>query len=72
MKNFKIDYKDILLGTFIKVELEPKYKTLIKVSKIKRSRYDLITDSAGNIYITGYTSGNLNDNSNTGGSDVFL
>ena len=40
----KIDYKNILLGTFAKSDLEPKYKTLIKVSKIERSRYDLISD----------------------------
>jgi len=42
--NIKIDFKSILLGTFIEIELEPKYYTLIKVSKIERSRYDLITD----------------------------
>ena len=42
--NLKIDYKNILLGTFIKIELEPKYKTLIKASKIEKSRYDLIAD----------------------------
>ena len=42
--NIKIDYKNILLGTFLGVDLEPKYKTLIKVSKIKESRYDLIAD----------------------------
>ena len=40
----KIDYKNILLGTFIKIELEPKYIALIKVSKIQRSKYDLIAD----------------------------
>tara|TARA_B100000579_G_scaffold333007_1_gene283400 strand:- start:696 stop:1334 length:639 start_codon:yes stop_codon:yes gene_type:complete len=39
-----IDYKNILLGTFEKKILEPKYQLLIKVSKIKRSRYDLIAD----------------------------
>ena len=44
LNNFKIDYKNILLGTFIKVDLEPKYNALIKVSKIERSRYDLISD----------------------------
>ena len=42
--NIKIDYKKILLGTFLGVDLEPKYKTLIKVSKTKESRYDLIAD----------------------------
>ena len=42
--NFKIDYKDILQGKFIKLDLEPKYKTLIKVSKIEKNRYDLIAD----------------------------
>ena len=40
----KIDYKNILLGSFIKIDLEPKYKTLIKVSEIEKSRYDLIAD----------------------------
>ena len=40
----KIDYKNILLGTFLKMELEPKYKILIKVSSFKKSRYDLISD----------------------------
>ena len=40
----KIDYKNILLGTFLKIELEPKYKILIKVSRVKKSRYDLISD----------------------------
>tara|TARA_B100000700_G_scaffold328847_1_gene448117 strand:+ start:12807 stop:13448 length:642 start_codon:yes stop_codon:yes gene_type:complete len=40
----KIDYKNILLGTFIEIDLEPKYKTLIKASKIEKSRYDLIED----------------------------
>ena len=40
----KIDYKNILLGTFLKIDLEPKYKTLIKVSRIEKSRYDLISD----------------------------
>ena len=42
--NSKIDYKKILLGTFIEMDLEPKYNTLIKVSKIDRSKYDLISD----------------------------
>ena len=40
----KIDYKNILLGTFLKMELEPKYKILIKVSSVEKSRYDLISD----------------------------
>ena len=42
--NMKIDYKNILLGTFIEIDLEPKYKTLIKASRIYKSKYDLITD----------------------------
>ena len=42
--NLKIDYKNILLGTFSKIDLEPKYKTLIKASKIQKSKYDLIAD----------------------------
>ena len=40
----KIDYKNILLGTFVETDLEPKYKALIKVSGIKKSKYDLIAD----------------------------
>ena len=44
LDKIKIDYKNILLGTFLGLALEPKYKTLIKVSKIKKSRYDLIAD----------------------------
>jgi len=42
--NSKIDYKAILLGTFEKIDIETKYSALIKVSKIKRSKYDLIAD----------------------------
>ena len=42
--NFKIDYKNILLGTFVKIDLVPKYKTLIKASKIQKNKYDLIAD----------------------------
>ena len=44
LNNFRIDYKNILLGTFIGIELEPGYNTLIKASEIKKSRYDLIAD----------------------------
>ena len=43
-KNTQIDYRNILLGTFKKIDLEPKYQTLIKVSKIRKSKYDLIED----------------------------
>tara|TARA_Y100001968_G_scaffold31061_1_gene23930 strand:+ start:123 stop:785 length:663 start_codon:yes stop_codon:yes gene_type:complete len=39
-----IDYKNILLGTFIKIDLEAKYNVLIKASKFKKSKYDLISD----------------------------
>tara|TARA_B100000965_G_scaffold160110_1_gene133472 strand:- start:1571 stop:2212 length:642 start_codon:yes stop_codon:yes gene_type:complete len=42
--NIKIDYKNILLGTFPIIELQPQYLTLIKVSKEEKSRYDLISD----------------------------
>ena len=42
--NTKIDYKNILLGTFLKIDLEPKYNALIKGSKILKSKYDLIAD----------------------------
>ena len=44
LNNIKIDYRNILLGTFTEIELDPKYNTLIKVSQIKRSKYDLIAD----------------------------
>ena len=44
LDNTKIDYKNILLGTFIKIDLEPKYNVLIKGSKIKKRKYDLISD----------------------------
>ena len=40
----KIDYRNILIGTFIDSDLEPKYNALIKCSKIKKSKYDLIAD----------------------------
>ena len=40
----KIDYKDILLGTFKEIDLEPKYNALIKGSEIRESKYDLIAD----------------------------
>ena len=33
---------------------------------------DFITDSSGNIYVTGTTSGGLDGNTNSGGSDIFL
>ena len=42
--NTRIDYKNILLGTFLKMNLEPKYNALIKASKIRKSKYDLIAD----------------------------
>ena len=44
LDNTKIDYKNILLGTFIKIDLEPKYNALIKGSKMRKGKYDLITD----------------------------
>ena len=44
VNNTKLDYKHILLGTFIETDLEPKYNILIKVSQIKKSKYDLISD----------------------------
>ena len=40
----KIDYKSILLGNFIKIDLEAKYNILIQASKIRKSKYDLISD----------------------------
>ena len=44
LNNTKIDYKNILLGTFINIDLEPKYNALIKGSEIRKSKYDLIAD----------------------------
>ena len=44
LDNTKIDYKNILLGTFKKIDLEPKYNALIKGSEIRKSKYDLIAD----------------------------
>ena len=44
LHNIIIDYNNILLGTFLKLDLEPKFNTLIKVSKIEKSKYDLISD----------------------------
>ena len=44
LDNTKIDYKNLLLGTFIKIDLEPKYNALTKVSKLRKSKYDLIAD----------------------------
>ena len=44
LDNTKIDYKNILLGTFKTMDLEPKYNALIKGSEIRKSKYDLIAD----------------------------
>jgi len=40
----KIYFKNILLGSFTKTDLGPKYNALIKGSKIRKSKYDLIAD----------------------------
>ncbi len=32
---------------------------------------DIVIDSSGNIYMTGYTTGNLDNNSNSGDADIF-
>ena len=42
--NIKIDYINILQGNFINKDLEPKYVALIKASKIRKGKYDLISD----------------------------
>ena len=34
--------------------------------------YGVTTDSSGNIYVTGYTEGGLDGNTNSGGRDIFL
>ena len=44
LKDSIIDYKNILLGTFVGLDLEPKYNALIKASRIRKSKYDLIAD----------------------------
>tara|TARA_Y100001968_G_C19172520_1_gene626364 strand:- start:91 stop:732 length:642 start_codon:yes stop_codon:yes gene_type:complete len=43
-KNIFIDYKNILLGTFVNEDLGPKYNLLIKLSTVKKKKYDLIND----------------------------
>ena len=40
----KIDYKDLQLKHFNRTDLDPKYLALVKLSKVKRSKYDLIED----------------------------
>ena len=42
--NTIIDYKNILLGNFIEIDLGSKYNALIKCSKLRKSKYDLIED----------------------------
>tara|TARA_B100000700_G_C15002965_1_gene837198 strand:+ start:109 stop:750 length:642 start_codon:yes stop_codon:yes gene_type:complete len=42
--NNKIDYKKIVLGTFVGFDLDLKYMSLIKVSEVVKSKYDLIED----------------------------
>ena len=34
--------------------------------------YGIATDPSGNVYVTGYTEGNLDGNNNAGGNDVFV
>ena len=34
--------------------------------------YDITTDSSGNVYVTGYTAGGLDGNTNVGSSDLFV
>jgi len=34
--------------------------------------YSVTSDSSGNIYVTGYTQGDLDGNTNSGGTDIFL
>ncbi|GAG08956.1 unnamed protein product, partial [marine sediment metagenome] len=34
--------------------------------------YGIVVDSSGNIYITGYTNGDLDGNTNAGGFDIFV
>ena len=44
LNNIEINYKGILQGIYINLELEPKFNVLIKSSKIVKSKYDLIED----------------------------
>ena len=44
LNKIQINYKDLLLGSFDKVDLAAKYKILIKTSKQKKNKYDLIED----------------------------
>ena len=44
LANSLIDYQDIFTGALPSNYLEPKYKLLSKISKLKRSKYDLIED----------------------------
>ena len=44
LNNIKLDYNCILLGSYTKIDLEPKYNVLIKCSKIRKGKYDLIAD----------------------------
>ena len=44
LNNSQIDYKKIILGQFDKLDLPPKFNILIKVSRIKKNKYDLIED----------------------------
>jgi len=39
-----IDYRNILLGTFMEADLTPKHMLLIKSSQIIKNKYDLIED----------------------------
>ncbi|MDP6465137.1 MAG: SBBP repeat-containing protein, partial [SAR324 cluster bacterium] len=34
--------------------------------------FGVASDSSGHVYVTGYTEGRLDDNSNSGGYDIFL
>ena len=41
-------------------------------SSLEDKAYAVATDSSDNVYVTGYTYGNLNSQSNNGGKDAFL
>ncbi len=43
-KSNMLSYKNILLGSFEKLELDSKYSLLIRTSKVAKPKYDLIED----------------------------
>ncbi len=44
LNNSQIHYKSLLMGTYIGLDLIPKYELLVKSSRIDKNKYDLIED----------------------------